>query len=316
MLLILEVGLLMGSAYTTCVKCKRFHSHPNKRMYNIANILTPYNIPRSSLTPYRIVTRTRTKTLVTQRLEKLHSSTNFSNPFFPGSKLQKRSSMRTCKVLLQLKLQRPMPAVPPTLNARPDLSQRSVRPSTLRTPNRPGNRIRELHIGQVPARAGPGPERKGTKGLARPLHEFLGIILGNDPALGFVGVGIWVEIFVVMNGIGVDAYVDAWRKEGVVDADAGGADFAPEGATDWWGEAEGFVDAGAEVAAGGEFGSALDFAGGCECGEDFVCELGVAGWVGGEVEEKGREGCGGCVGSFCFWQCVSSFRSEKLSRGG
>ena len=73
----------------------------------------------------------------------------------------------------------------------------------------------------------------------------------------------------MVHGVGIHTDVDAGREEIVVDADPAEADFAPEGAADGGRHPEAFVDAGAEIAAGGEFGPGLNLDGRGEGGADF-----------------------------------------------
>ncbi len=117
----------------------------------------------------------------------------------------------------------------------------------------------------------------------------------------------------MVHGVGVHADVGARRQALGVDADAAGADFAPEGAADGRGHAERLVDAGAEVAAGGELGGRADGGRGGEGGADLGGEFGEAGWVGGEVEEEGREAGGGGVGAWFVFSCCES---EVVSGAG
>lgn len=89
----------------------------------------------------------------------------------------------------------------------------------------------------------------------------------------------------MVHGVGIHTDVDAGREEIAFDVDTAGADFAPGGGADGGRHAEGFVDAGAEIATGGEFGPRVDLGRRGEGSADFGDEVGVAGWVGGEVEE-------------------------------
>lgn len=206
--------------------------------------------------------------------------------------------MRTSQMLHQLKLLDPLPAILGADHARRDLSERPLGAAEIRVPNRLGDRIRQFHVGHVPTSAGPGAERVDAESVAGALDGFLRVLVRRDPALGLEGVGVRVEVLVVVDGVRVDADVGAGGQEVAVDFEAAGADFAPEGAADGGGHAEGFVDAGAEVAAGGDFGPGFDLVSRGEGGENFGDEGGVAFGVGGEVEEYGGEGGGGCVGPF------------------
>ena len=73
----------------------------------------------------------------------------------------------------------------------------------------------------------------------------------------------------MVHGVGIHTDVDAGRKEIIVNADAAGADFAPERTADGGRHAEAFVDTGAEIGAGGNFGSGLDLSWRGEGGTDF-----------------------------------------------
>lgn len=196
--------------------------------------------------------------------------------------------MRTSEMFLQLKLQQPVSPVPSTRHAAAawyHLPRGPGRLSKIRIPKRPSHRVRQLHVRHVPARARPRAQREGTEGPARPLDPLFRVPVRHDPALGSVGVRVRVEDLVVVDGVRTDADVGPGRDEVVVDGDAAGADLAPERAADGRGHAQGFVDAGAEVAAGGEFGPGSDLGGRGEGGADLGGEGGVRGGVGGEVEE-------------------------------
>lgn len=130
-----------------------------------------------------------------------------------------------------------MPAILSTRPTRRDQSQRPLRPSEISAPDRLSDRIRQFHVGHIPARTGSGAQRERAESVARTLDGLFRIALGYDPALRFVSVGVRVEDLAVVDCVGTDADIGSGWEEMVVDGDTAGADFAPEDAADGRGHA-------------------------------------------------------------------------------
>ena len=181
--------------------------------------------------------------------------------------------------------------------------------SEIELSERPCQNHHHLRIRHAPPRTSPRAPTERAERALRARDTPLSLPGVDDPALGSEPEWVREVAFLAMEGVGRRSDVDAGREVRAVNVDAAGQDLAREDAAKGRGEAQRFVDAGAQVGAGCEGGADADVVCivfvvvGGKVAVDFGPEFGEAGRRVEEVEEGGAHGCGEGVGPYGFTMC-------------
>ena len=181
------------------------------------------------------------------------------------------------------------------------LSIQRPRDAHVKAPEQPRDDNQQFQVRHILRHTIPRSQRKWLKRPPHPLKPPLLLTISpavQHPSLRPVRKRVREDGFVMVHDKDGHADVDARRD---VDSGDGSAvrrtGLAPQSGADGRRHAQRLVDAGAEVGQAAELGAVLDGGDVLEGVPDVGDEALVAGGVAGEVEERGREGCGGGVGA-------------------
>lgn len=198
-------------------------------------------------------------------------------------------------VIVQLVLMQPVTPKYPTLATAPDIAEAPGSQPEVAAVQQGRGRQHQLGIRQPFSQTAAHPQGKGVEDGAAALDAARAVV--DEPAVRAILEGRGEVLGVVVDRVDGHAHVAALGNvQGVDPGAAVGVHFAPERGADRRRDAEGFVDAGAEVGARGQLRADGDVGVARELAADLVRGALVGVCVVGQVEEDGAHGRGGGVG--------------------